>query len=111
MTEDEELNPTSHGRIYRILHYEVGVQDPPSKRELSPGTLAEVEKDWHDFPNLPGEHLSWRGAGRGCWELITDSDGAVSVRRKGSLLRNSISEQPRSYLFRSQGQTYEWQRV
>jgi hypothetical protein len=112
MTEDEEPTPASHGRIYRVLHYEVKTPHPPSKRELPPEKLAEVERDWHDFPNLPGKHLSWRKAGRGCWELTTDSDGAVSVRRETrSKLRNAMIAVPRSYTFTSQGRTYGLQRV
>jgi len=111
--EADAPKPASHGRIHRVLHYEVVVPHSPSKSELPPGILAEVERDWHDFPNLPGKHLSWRKAGRGCWELITDSNGAVSVRREDktpSILRNSISA-PRSHIFTSQGRTYGWQRV
>ncbi len=112
MTKDEELKRISHGRIYRVLHYEVVTPHPPSKRELPPGELAEVERDWHDFPNLPGKHLSWRKAGRGCWELITDSNGAISVRRETqSKLRNAMFAVPRSYIFTSQGRTYGLQRV
>jgi len=116
--EEEDLKPTSHGRIYRILHYELGPQRPPSKRELPLGILAEVERDWRDFPNLPGKHMSWRKAGRGCWELITDSNGAVSVRREDRLLRTTVEPLPelqwlssRPHTFTSQGRTYGWQRV
>jgi hypothetical protein len=68
-------------------------------------SLAEVESDWHDFPNLPGRHLSWRKAGRACWELITDSNGAVSVRCEYKIFR------PRLNAYTSQGRTYAWQQV
>ncbi len=116
--EADAPKPASHGRIYRVLHYELGPQRPPSKEELPLGKLAEVERDWHDFPNLPGKHMSWRKAGRGCWELITNSNGAVSVRREDRLLRTTVEPLPelqmflpRPHIFTSQGRTYGWQRV
>ena len=112
--EADAPKPTSHGRLHRVLHYEVVIPHPPSKSELPPGTLAEVERDWHDFPNLPGKHLSWRKAGRGCSELITDSNGAVRVRREAKtplLLQSHIFPSPGSCIFASQGRTYGWQRV
>jgi hypothetical protein len=112
MTDNEELKPTSHGRIHRALHYEIPLSGrPPRKEEVR--NLAEVERDWRDFPNLPGKHLSWRKSGRGCWELITDCNGAVSVTRESqSILRGAIlGASSRSYIFASQGRTYGWQRV
>ena len=68
---------------YEKLKRLPGSPNKRSARKLSraEGEVEEVERDWHDFPNLPGEHMSWRKAGRGCWELIADSNGAVSVRR------------------------------
>jgi hypothetical protein len=106
MTEDEELTPTStHGRLYRFLHYEVKVPGPPSERAARAMWGDQVEKDWRDFPNLPGKHLSWRKAGRRCWELVADPNGAVSVRQEANI--RSV----RSHILTSQGRTYRWQRV
>jgi hypothetical protein len=109
------------GREYGMTEYEKLKPLPgsPAKRAarklLSKEVEAErVERDWRDFPNLPGRHMSWRKAGRGCWQLIVESNGVVSVRREKKrprLLRFSTSSVPRCYSFTSQGQTYGWQRV
>jgi hypothetical protein len=112
MTTEEELKPESHGRIHRILHYQVKIQAPPSKRSLPAGVLAEVERDWEDFPNLPGQHLSWRKTSRRCWELTSDSNGAVRVRREDKFrMRSAVFLSPPSGTYTSQGRTYEWQWV
>ena len=76
---------------------------PLSDREAKRLLNAEVEKDWVAFPDLPGEHLSWRKAGWGDWELVTESNGVVSVRREYKPLFT-----PRFHIYTSQGRTYAW---
>ena len=104
MTEDEELMPPTQGAVVDpVLRGDAAGSQ--SKRAARKRLLAEVESEWHNFPNLPGTHLSWRKVGRGSWELINDSNGAVSTRRER---RRST---PRGHVFTSQGRTYAWQRV
>jgi hypothetical protein len=70
-----------------------------TKTQLRVEEYRQDVKDRADFPNLPGKHLSWRRAGRGSWELITDSNSAVSV---------SASKRD---VLTSHGRTYAWRRV
>ena len=78
MTEDEELMPPTQGAVVDpVLRGDAAGSQ--SKRAARKRLLAEVESEWHNFPNLPGTHLSWRKVGRGSWELINDSNGAVST--------------------------------
>jgi hypothetical protein len=91
------------------------------RQHLTEVGVESLERDWQDFSNLPGKHMSWRKAkaGRRCWELVTDSNGAASVRREDKRLwRTTVEPLPeaswlasRSHLFNSQGRTYEWRRV
>ena len=112
MTKDEELKRISHGRIYRVLHYEVVTPHPPSKEGAATRRTGRGGEGLARLPKSSRKHLSWRKAGRGCWELITDSNGAISVRRETqSKLRNAMFAVPCSYIFTSQGRTYGLQRV
>jgi DivIVA domain-containing protein len=70
-----------------------------TKRQLEREEFRLHVKEWADLPNLPGKHLSWRRAGRGSWELITNSNGAVSV---------SASKRD---VLTSHGRTYAWRTV
>jgi hypothetical protein len=87
------------------LSIEVTPPDLSQKRAVRKMLRAEVERDWHNFPNLPGTHLSWRKAGRGSWDLINDFNGAVSTRRERKRFTLVF------HVFTSQGRTYAWQRV
>jgi hypothetical protein len=63
----------------------------------------EVGAAWHNFPNLPGDHVSMRRAARGSWELVNDSSGSVSVRcaHKTSVgVPHTVTSQGRTYVWR-----------
>ena len=76
MAENGELKPLP-GAVVDPVH-RGDAASSQSKRAVRKMLRAEVERDWHNFPNLPGTHLSWRKAGRGSWELINDFNGAVN---------------------------------
>ncbi len=75
-----------------------------ARRRMSAELQKEVERDWQNFPNLPGLHLTVRKAGRGTWELVNDANGAVVVT---SRQRRFMPHPAISY----QGRTYEWRRL
>ncbi len=103
MAEDEDLKPPPTSAVVDPL-LRGGATRSPSKRAARKLLYAEIETEWHNFPNLPGMHLFWRKVGRGSWELI-NANGAVSTRRE----RNRST--PRGHVFISQGRTYAWRRV
>ena len=53
---------------------------------------ADNKKDWLAFPDLPGTHLTWRKAGSGRWDLVSE-DGSLWASRKGW----SVSASDRHY--------------
>lgn len=77
----------------------------PSKRAYNQLLRAEVEREWNDFPDLPGMHLKWITAGRGSWELISHPPGAMHVR-----LERKRSER-HSHVYISNGRTYAWRNL
>ena len=84
MTEDEELMPPTQGAVVDpVLRGDAAGSQ--SKRAARKRLLAEVESEWHNFPNLPGTHLSWRKVGRGSWELINDSNRCGEHDERGEI--------------------------
>lgn len=76
-----------------------------SKREARKLLAEEVGAAWHNFPNLPGQHVSMRKSGRDSWDLVDDADGSVSVQ----CIHKTSIRVPHSVT--TQGRTYVWRRV
>ena len=76
-----------------------------TKRAARKRLSEELAAAWHNFPNLRGQHLSMRRAGRGSWELVNDSSGAVGARCEH---KTSLRV---PHMVISEGRTYVWRQV
>jgi DivIVA domain-containing protein len=101
IAEDEERKPPSQPAVNGpgVRGDATGsLSKRATKRQLQREEFRVHVKEWADFPNLPGKHLSWRRAGRGSWELITNPNGAVSV---SASKRDVLTAHGRTYAWRT----------
>ena len=100
--EDEELKPPTQGAVINpVLRGDF--TDPLSKKERRQLGKEELERDWRNFPNLPGTHLSMRKTWRRD-EPLLGPDGKVRVSLSVEFWRSRVS-------YHSDGRTYQWRRV
>ncbi len=113
--EDGELKPLTQGSDVADLPEDDALESP-SKRAAKKSRLAELKREWDDFPNLPGKHFSVRRANRGLSrllgtrptrELVDDSNGAVVAT--GRYKAVTFKRIPHVVTF--QGRTLKWRRV
>ena len=99
--EQEELKPPTQGAVIDpVLRGDS--TDSLSKKERRKLEREELERDWRNFPNLPGTHLSMRKTWRR-GEPLLGPDGNVRV---------SLSESWRWRVsYHSDGRTYQWRRA
>ena len=83
------------------------------KKEAARQSETEAERTWHDFPNLPGTHLSFRHVGeRRYWDLsgiseLVAADGSVLGTREWAGLGGRWLK----VVIKVQDRTYRWQRL
>jgi len=106
IAEDAERNPANDSEIIgpaskraarKLSRYEAKLSRFEAKRSRFEPDV-QHSREYLDFPTLPGRHLSWRKAGRGSWELIADSNGAVRV---STSRRGMVTSQGRTYVWRT----------
>jgi DivIVA domain-containing protein len=109
--EQEELKFRSQGATVSPVGDHASAS--PSKKaarkrqrlEMRLAMLTRFFAEESEFLALPGKHLTWRKAGRGGWELVTDSSGAVSV---SVTKRDLVISQGRTYAWRKAGNQKFW---
>ena len=99
--EQEDLKPPTQGTVIDPV-LRCDSTDSLSKKERRKLEREELERDWTNFPNLPGTHLSMRKTWRRSHSLPGPDGKACASLSESWCWRVS---------YHSDGRTYQWRRA